>query len=94
MDTYQENQAPVEAEPQPEIPVFTPVPPRPGLGLVRSLLIVLMVAVFMLEALLFSGLWLVSSMDPPPAVLSRAFQAAGEGQTDAPQPAGMPQTPE
>lgn len=91
MDTYEENQAPLE-EPQPEIPVFTPVPPRPGLGLVRSLLIVLMVAVFMLEALLFSALWLVGSMDPPPAALSQVLQAAGEGQADAPQPAGLPQT--
>lgn len=84
MDTYQENQTPIEAEPQPEIPVFTPVPPRPGLGIVRSLLIVLMVIVFMLEAFLFSGLWLVSSMDTPPAALSQMFQAGGEGQANTP----------
>lgn len=66
--------------------MFTPVPPQPGLGIVRSLLVVLMVVVLLLEALLFSTLWLVRSMDTPPEALTQLFQTAENPAADTNQP--------
>lgn len=74
MDPEQQDQLAPGPE-APEAPVFVPSPPPRGLGLARSLLLALMVAVGLLEALLLSGL-LLSSIGGLPAAPGQAVQAS------------------
>lgn len=46
----------------PPAPVFTPQPPPKGLGAVRTLILILMGMVGVLELVLFLGLWLARSL--------------------------------
>ncbi len=85
MDPNQQDQLPVVPERPPQAPAFVPQPRPAGLGLGRVLLLVLMVAIGLLEALLLSGLLLLSSMEEAPAAFSQqvsAFtgQSASQGQ--------------
>lgn len=79
MDPEQQDQLAPGPE-APEAPVFVPSPPPRGLGLARSLLLALMVAVGLLEALLLSGLLLLSSIGGLPAAPGQAVQASPQGQ--------------
>lgn len=56
-------------------PPFTPQPPKPGLGVLRTILLALMVFVGTVELLLFGGLYLALSS---PGTLPWAGVSAGQ----------------